>query len=164
MRHIIILFSFILLTSCGFRPLSDFENKTSELQEISLGAIKGENDHLIKNYLNNALNFYNEDSKKLYIIDVSVNSNTSNAIIQKDSTIVEKTITITSTYSLKDTKTMKVIDTKTIVTRSNFTNTTSPYGSFVQEQKAYRDALKTSIDEIKKHLLLFFAKKHKNQK
>jgi hypothetical protein len=153
-----------MITSCGLRPLSDFEKNSTVLTSISIGHIAGENSHLIANYLNNALNIYDIRTQKLYTIDLTVTSTIANAIIQKDSTILEKTITLSATYILKDIKTSKELEKRTIITRSNFLNTTSPYGSFVQEQKAYKEALQISINNIKKHLLLFFAKEYKNNK
>lgn len=158
MPYIFLLLICIFTTSCGLRPLSDFEKNDSLLTFISIGKISGHDSYLTENYLSNALNIYNTDTKKSYVIDVNIVLSKSNAIIQKDSRIVEQTMILASTYVLKDIKTLKELDRKTIVTRSNFSNTNSPYGSFIQEQKSYKETLKISVNDITKHLLLFFAK------
>ena len=164
MRHLIIMLCCFILSSCGVRPLNDFDKHNNLLTQIELGNVSGEKTYLVKNQLINTLNPYNEDNKKLYIIDVTINSTNSNSIVQKDSTILEKTTNINLTYTLRKQGSSKELTKGNFVTKSSFFNTVSPYGSFVQENKAFEEALKLSITNLKRKLLIFFAKSQQNKK
>ena len=162
MRYLFLIIT-LCVCSCGLRPYSEFNTNSHILTQISLGTIKGEQQHLIKNYLLNALNIYDQHNEIKYLLDVTVISQSNDSVVQKDSTVLEKTITINAAYVLKAKNNLTPLTQGTITLKSNFTSTASPYGSFVQEKKSYADALKLTVSDIKRNLIIYFAKNSKDK-
>jgi len=144
------------LTACGFRPLYAQKDLGLKLAHIDLVTPDTRTGYFVRNQLLTTLNV-NEAEPKLYRLTVTLRERRYDVGLQVDDTAVRAEISNAVIYTLTDIKTRRVI------TRGNFTDTTtydtsntSPYVGVVAQKDGQERAAVSIADHIHADLALFF--------
>ncbi len=157
MRSFFLVILVLLIDGCTLRPLvmNDEQLKKVEIRKVVSDS------PVLRGYLLNLFDFYNADRTKDYIIDVVVTRNVNNSIIQKDSSILEKRIILNSSFVLYDKKGKELIRGNEMIA-ADYGDLSSPYGSYLKEQKIYHEALKQVAEDIKRQVMIYFLNHKRN--
>ena len=160
MLRFFLLIILILSSGCTFKPLASSGEK---LEEVEIRNVSAEDSQVLRSYLLNLFDFYNLKTVKSYVMDVVVTSNVSNAIIQKDSTIIEKRIILNSTFVMYGHGGKELVSGNTRIA-ADYSDLQSPYSSYLKGQKIYHEALKQIAEDVKRQVIIYFVtNKHKNE-
>ncbi|WP_341752628.1 MULTISPECIES: hypothetical protein [unclassified Candidatus Tisiphia] len=155
---LVIVTYLFLCTSCSLRPV--YSNKYS-LQELSqLSAIEVEPIDSIAGaefcyYLSSILPKYTTSTIK-YLLKVNFTNKILPLIIQKNSDVLRETVSQTIQYRLVDIVTNQHLTSGTFRHVTSYSTASSPYHSYVDNDKALEDLTKQGANEILERLILYF--------
>ena len=137
----LLLFLFISLfsISCGFHKLNT-DSYNSFLSRIKIDEVKGEQDYLLKRYIQETFHL-NNNVKKTISLKVSVNKSIVSSIIKADNTITGQNIIVNATYSLHNLTNNKLIKSGNIKIIGDSSSIYSPLATEANLEKAYSDIL-----------------------
>lgn len=147
----------LLLASCGFRPLHE-SSRQDVFSSIRLGRIEGEQEYLLKRYLENTLHLNNSGTKSVEL-DVSAKKSITSSIIKHDDAVSGQDVRVTANYVLRDLETNSVIKSGVVKVVVNASLVDSPFASESNLDKAYSDALKEVSSILKTHVAMVLSRK-----
>lgn len=153
---ILILFA---LTSCGFQPVYNDNNKGGRLSEIKVGNISyasnvpSRESRALRGALEHELNWSYTDSQKKYILDVSYTLSIEGAAIQSNALATRNNLKINLNYILKDIITDKIIEQNTLVGIESFDIPSSPYSNYVSKEEIAVRVAKSLATELRLRLI-----------
>jgi hypothetical protein len=140
MRYTFITLILLQLAACGFTPLH--QTREHSLNQVEIAEIKGEQAHVFRGYLEDAMYFDQSDEVKSIKLDVELVKTSDTALLTKDHTILRKDLNVVAKYTLRRMKDSRIIDTGTVKVIGGLEEVKSPFASFVQEEKIHDDSLK----------------------
>jgi hypothetical protein len=160
MKKISYIFLFLLL-GCGLTPLHKLHNEDyTILTKVELGKVDGKKSYILRNYLEDQLDPNNLNESKEFVIDISLNSSTEAALVQKDSTISNSDMIVTAHFSIKRIKDNEKIKDGHIKVVTNYEENLSSFSSFSQKNKAYDNALKEIARSVKSYIIIALLNKN----
>jgi len=166
MKRLFFIFLFFV-SACSVHTAHNYNKAMySELAQVGLTVSKGKDPYLIKQSFQNEFYLNGDDlyKNKKYILQLNISDSVGGWLIQSDSVILRKSLSLAASFSLKDLKTNKVLTNGTTRSLVVFSETPSAWSSYVSEEKAYEDALHDAMQNIRIQVSLFLAKqKHKGK-
>jgi len=152
-----LLFSFLLLTSCGWTPLySEKSNPSLQNAQIFVEEIPGLYGAKMRRILQNNFPVLNNNSLSQYRLFVFTPSfSGGDKTITNDEFASMMQVTAKTSYHLKDVKTNKVISTGNVIAVSSYAVVRNPYATTVaknhiQEELSEQLAHQVSLDVLEK--------------
>jgi hypothetical protein len=152
----------LLLSSCSVHRLHQYDKEMNvELAQIG-ATINGKEPYLIKQSFQNEFYLNAEDhyKERQYDIYLNVSSSVGDWLIQTDSTILRKNLTLYINYSLKNLKLNKIITKGSARSLIIYSESPSAWSSYVSAEKAYENALNDAMRSVRIQVALFLAKQH----
>lgn len=148
--QLIILFSILATTGCGFKPLYKTESMSFPLKVGSLKFVDAYFDkhlYVFSKALEDSLNPSQIHAN--YRLDVNIVKQTYNIDTQNNSVNNRTKILLIAQYTLTDLRTDKVIVTDSAYSADSFDITVSPYSTYISEEQSIELLLRNLADEIK---------------
>lgn len=157
----------IFLSGCGFSPLYSLEQdeKTTALtQEISIAPIADYNGYLLRKGLENALNPEKKRGSKKYLLIVKLDEPVlTDQSIQGDNFASREKISLTATYTLKNTETNEVLLSAGTSALGAYNIVKEPYATHKAQTKQTEDLIKIVSNNISLRVIAYFKKQEVNR-
>ena len=152
-----LILSFILtiilgLQACGFSPVygkhSQISNARIAITNLDIQVGRTQLDNTFKQTLEDTLNPTHEKGSSRYIFKANLKVSSSYLAILQNSNITSYQVSIIVNYTLTDNITHKAIRTASITRQANFDRSRSEYSTFVSEQKAKENLVKSLAQDL----------------
>jgi hypothetical protein len=162
MRKLFFIF-LLLISSCSVHRMSSYNKEMhSELAQVGVNVSAGKDIYLIKQAFQNEFYLNADDvyKEKKYDLYLRVSDGVGDWLIQDDSTILRKNLSMTINFSLKKIKTDKIIASGSAKSLFVFSESPSAWSSYVSAEKAYENALGDAMRSVRIKISLSLAKQH----
>lgn len=160
-KLILLAFSVLALSNCGFSPLYKEAPREVKyhLSSIKIETIPNREGQILHNQLSTLLTPYGAPSHPLYILSTTLTFSTRGLAIQKDATASQEGVNLVFTIVLTDFKTGKTLfSTSESLSVDYVVSFTAPYSNLVEEKSAKRRLIEEAGQNIRLHLAAFFAR------
>jgi hypothetical protein len=160
MRNLFLTFCLIIISGCSFKPINysiddnEYEGYDQALASVQLANIDSKYNYYLRNSLLKQFNPQNQDLNKQYKLSAKVNSNIENLLVQHDSTVTQKEIRFITNYTISKIKNGKIISEGTFPILISYSETSSIYSTYVNEEYNYKNGLKEIARELRLRSLL----------
>ena len=154
------LFSVLLLSACGFRPVygQTDVNISAELASIQIEPMPSRSGQVLKYKLEDLLNPDSSYVDPKYTLKIETTEDRLELGIEKDLRVTRYDIAINARYQLVSNENAKVVDSGTSRIKSSFNRTESEFSTFVAEEDAREKASEEMAQEIRAQLVAYFTK------
>jgi hypothetical protein len=153
----------ITLASCGFTPLYGSMGQganpsvSDKLDTVTIGSIPDESGQYLRNALIDRLYRYGRPSESRYVLNFKpIAEAKSNLDITKTATATRSQIRLTTTMTLTDIRTGKVVMTRDLRAINSFNVLQSQYDTNVSEDYVRKNALDDLARQVEAQLALYF--------
>ena len=147
---------------CGFQPIyarsggAASSPMADQLASVRIAAIPDRQGQLLRNNLVSSLSPRGEPASPAYVLDVNLTESSSGFASSKDGTATVGKLSISATYSLRETAGGRVVHHGRTRAISGYRFVGPRYGSTVSEREAQLDALMEIAAEIRGALSAYF--------
>jgi hypothetical protein len=121
------------------------------MSQIQLGKVEGKNLYIIRQSF--AQEFYPKsgdiEKQKQYVLNIKLSDSVAPWLIQSNSDILKKILTLIATFELDEIHTGKRIKSGTVRTLRTFLESPSAWSSYTSERKAYENAVTDVMQSIR---------------
>jgi hypothetical protein len=161
MRKLLVVF-LLFLSACSMHTLHSYHKEACpELSRVDLNIVEGKDKYLIKKAFQNEFYVNGNDvyKDKRYELSLKVSDVSGDWLIQQDSSVLRKNLTMVINYSLKNLKTDTVVDSGSAKSLIVYPESPSSWSSQVSSERAYENALNDAMRFIRIKVSLFLSKK-----
>jgi hypothetical protein len=153
----------LFISSCSSHRMSGYDKEIySELAQVGVTVSSGKEPYLIKKAFQNEFYLNGDDvyKPKKYDLYFNVSDSIGDWLTHTDSTIIRKNLALTISFSLKEIKTGKTVNSGSAKSLIIFSESPSAWSSYISSEKAYENALNDAMRSVRIQVLLFLAKQH----
>jgi hypothetical protein len=162
MKKLLVAF-LLFLSACSMHTLHSYRKEACpELSRVDLNIVHGKDKYLIRKAFQNEFYVNGDDvyKDKRYELSLKVSDAAGDWLIQQDSSVLRKNITIVIDYSLKNLKTDTVVDSGSTKALIVYPESPSAWSSQVSSERAYENALNDAMRFVRIKVSLFLSKKN----
>lgn len=147
------------LAACGFTPLYGPQSGAAQLPAIEIANIPDREGQYLRNFLIDRLYKNGRPVDAPYILSVApLNKKTTNMGIRKDATSTRGIMEMTTTVTLTDKSTEKIVLTRNVRSVGGYNQLDNQFASLISEQRLTDHAVEDIGNEIMTELGLYFSK------
>ncbi len=163
LRTIALLFSFLLLSACGFEPMYGAPRGqpnavVASMAETRIALIADRAGQELRNNLLDRITPYGQPAKPRYELQVSLGERLDRLGIARDDTATYGRITLTVNFALRDIESGRVVHSGQSRWTNGFTMVSSHFANLTSEQAARSRGLQEIGDDIRQQLGLYFTR------
>lgn len=159
MKFLYLVFSLLLISSCGFTPVYGTHSPKPELTQISIEIIPNREGQIVRNHLIDQLYNGGYPSNPRYSLSVStISENIVEIGIDQDDEASRAQLRQRATMRLKDISTDTLVLERIVRATSGYNILTGQFTTYVTEKDARAQTLKAISDNIMTQLEIYFSK------
>ncbi len=156
----LIIFSFCLISGCGFSPLYKAQDNgtiTALTSQIEVSPIQNYEGYILQSQLVDKLNPEKIGGAKKYVLNVTLNAPTyTDQSIQGDAFASREKIIMTAKYTLTDKKNHKLLLKSSARVTGSYNVVKQPYATTIARDNVRKNLVDILSDKISLHMITYF--------